>query len=176
MILFTVLFIVNRSFTCPLWLHLQYYLFFTDPVHFLCDSVSCLCVVFFIVYRSCTFSLWLRLQYHLFFTDPVFFLCDSVNSNICFLQILYIFFVALFTYFLLVDYQFYEITTIEIVCIVWIFTFIVDELYTVSLHTFPATYSHWKVLAVKVVFKLVVENAFSMVKQYTWVLNTWMHD
>lgn len=93
-----------------------------------------------------------------------------------FLQILYIFFVALFTYFLLVDYQFYEITTIEIVCIVWIFTFIVDELYTVSLHTFPATYSHWKVLAVKVVFKLVVENTFSMVKQNAWVLSTWMHD
>uniref|UniRef100_K1PWA2 Transient receptor potential cation channel subfamily M member 6 n=1 Tax=Magallana gigas TaxID=29159 RepID=K1PWA2_MAGGI len=51
-------------------------------------------------------------------------------------SILYIFFVALFTYFLLVDYQPNEITTIERICIFWIFTFIVDEIYT--LLTFPS--------------------------------------
>lgn len=51
-------------------------------------------------------------------------------------SILYIFFVALFTYFLLVDYQPNEITTIESICIFWIFTFIVDEIYT--LLTFPS--------------------------------------
>lgn len=53
-------------------------------------------------------------------------------------SILYIFFVALFTYFLLVDYQPNKITTIESICIFWIFTFIVDEIYTVSFHQIPA--------------------------------------
>ncbi|XP_061184292.1 transient receptor potential cation channel subfamily M member-like 2 [Saccostrea echinata] len=56
---------------------------------------------------------------------------------------LYTFFVALFTYYLLVDYQFYKITEIEIMCMVWIFTFIVDELYT--LLTFPSPTFHGKI-------------------------------
>ncbi|XP_061184290.1 transient receptor potential cation channel subfamily M member-like 2 [Saccostrea echinata] len=58
-------------------------------------------------------------------------------------SILYMFFVALFTYYLLVDYQFYCITCIEIVCMVWIITFIVDELYT--LLTFPSPTFHGKI-------------------------------
>lgn len=121
-----------------LWPCLHVYSWFTDPVHFLCD---CLQLHVFIINRSCTFSLWSCLKYFSLFTDPVHFLCGPVYSIIHCLQILYIFFVGLFTYFLLVDYQFYEITTIEIVCIVWIFTFIVDELYTVSLLNFSVTYS-----------------------------------
>lgn len=139
---------------------LQYFTLYTDPVHFLCDSIffvalfTCVFMVYrsctfslwlftavFIINRSCTFSLWSCLKYFSLFTDPVHFLCGPVYSIIHCLQILYIFFVGLFTYFLLVDYQFYEITTIEIVCIVWIFTFIVDELYTVSLLNFSVTYS-----------------------------------
>nr|XP_034329514.1 transient receptor potential cation channel subfamily M member-like 2 isoform X1 [Crassostrea gigas] len=52
-------------------------------------------------------------------------------------SILYIFFVGLFTYFLLVDYQPDKITTIEVICIFWIITFIGDELYTLLAFPFP---------------------------------------
>lgn len=143
--MFTVFYIVYRSCTFSLWLY-----FLCGLVYMCIHGLQILYIFFVTVYscmyslltdQTCTFSLWSCLKYFSLFTDPVHFLCGPVYSIIHCLQILYIFFVGLFTYFLLVDYQFYEITTIEIVCIVWIFTFIVDELYTVSLLNFSVTYS-----------------------------------
>ncbi|XP_062593993.1 transient receptor potential cation channel subfamily M member-like 2 [Saccostrea cucullata] len=69
-----------------------------------------------------------------FYTAPI--------TKFCHYSIMYMFFVALFTYFLLVDYQINCATCIEIVCMVWIFTFLVDELYT--LLAFPSLKFHGK--------------------------------
>ncbi|KAK3094835.1 hypothetical protein FSP39_006870 [Pinctada imbricata] len=48
----------------------------------------------------------------------------------------YVVFVILFTYFILVDFRRGETTTVEAVCIGWILSFMIDELYT--LLTFPS--------------------------------------
>ncbi|XP_060575124.1 transient receptor potential cation channel subfamily M member-like 2 isoform X2 [Ruditapes philippinarum] len=63
-----------------------------------------------------------------FYTAP---LVKFVNYTL-----MYLVFVALYTYMLLVDIQPKPVTTIEIICVVWIFTFIIDNIHTLIF--FPA--------------------------------------
>ncbi|XP_033756465.1 transient receptor potential cation channel subfamily M member-like 2 isoform X1 [Pecten maximus] len=50
--------------------------------------------------------------------------------------LMYMVFLLLFTYMLLVDFDAHRVTPIECICIAWIFTFMVDDIYT--LLTFPS--------------------------------------
>ncbi|XP_052075160.1 transient receptor potential cation channel subfamily M member-like 2 isoform X1 [Mytilus californianus] len=45
-------------------------------------------------------------------------------------SLMYLMFLMLFTYFVLVEFRTAYVTPIEVVCIVWIFTFIIDNVYT----------------------------------------------
>ena len=48
------------------------------------------------------------------------------------LQLMYLAFVALYTYMLLVDLRPDHVTATEYICVAWIFTFFVDNIHTVS--------------------------------------------
>ncbi|KAK3596566.1 hypothetical protein CHS0354_010445 [Potamilus streckersoni] len=58
----------------------------------------------------------------IFFTSPI--------SKFSYGALMYLAFTILFTYLILVDFTAYEITPIEIVCMVWIITYIVDDVHT----------------------------------------------
>ncbi|XP_071180089.1 transient receptor potential cation channel subfamily M member 8-like isoform X2 [Mytilus edulis] len=45
-------------------------------------------------------------------------------------SLMYLVFLVLFTYFVLVEFRTAYVTPIEVVCIIWIFTFIIDNVYT----------------------------------------------
>ncbi|XP_021378399.1 transient receptor potential cation channel subfamily M member 1-like isoform X2 [Mizuhopecten yessoensis] len=70
----------------------------------------------------------LRQKITTFYTAPI---TKFANHTL-----MYIAFLVLFTYMLLVDFEAHRVTPIECVCVAWIFTFMVDDIYT--LLTFPS--------------------------------------
>ncbi|XP_069140029.1 transient receptor potential cation channel subfamily M member 8-like isoform X2 [Argopecten irradians] len=70
----------------------------------------------------------LRQKITTFYTAPI---TKFANHTL-----MYMVFLILFTYMLLVDFEAHRITPLECICIAWIFTFMVDDIYT--LLTFPS--------------------------------------